>query len=404
MIKDNFNISNNIQKKYLNKNLAQKFLKKFENIASDINFKINSKSEIYNILSKKFKFNFTKRDLKKFQKFRSIAIIGMGGSILGTEAIYEFLKFKIKKEVFFFNDMNLEKINAFKKKVKFNTTLFLVVSKSGNTVETISNLLILNIIKKNSKNLIIISEKNHNFLFRLAKKYNLFYIEHKKYIGGRYSVLSEVGLVPAFLIGVNITNIRKRTQNYLKKNKNILKRSTTELSTLLYKKKFLNLIFINYVPNLEKFLFWSQQLIAESLGKKGTGFFPSISNCPKDHHSLLQLYLDGPRDKVFNIFSFKEKTNVKLNIKKYGDSLKFLHNKSLSKIKIAQKNALLRSFKKNGVPFREFKINNVNEETLGELFSHFILETVIIGKLLDINPFDQPAVEQVKNFTKQLLK
>lgn len=404
MIKDNFNISNNIQKKYLNKNLAQKFLKKFENIASDINFKINSKSEIYNILSKKFKFNFTKRDLKKFQKFRSIAIIGMGGSILGTEAIYEFLKFKIKKEVFFFNDMNLEKINAFKKKVKFNTTLFLVVSKSGNTVETISNLLILNIIKKNSKNLIIISEKNHNFLFRLAKKYNLFYIEHKKYVGGRYSVLSEVGLVPAFLIGVNITNIRKRTQNYLKKNKNILKRSTTELSTLLYKKKFLNLIFINYVPNLEKFLFWSQQLIAESLGKKGTGFFPSISNCPKDHHSLLQLYLDGPRDKVFNIFSFKEKTNVKLNIKKYGDSLKFLHNKSLSKIKIAQKNALLRSFKKNGVPFREFKINNVNEETLGELFSHFILETVIIAKLLDINPFDQPAVEQVKNFTKQLLK
>ena len=155
---------------------------------------------------------------------------------------------------------------------------------------------------------------------------------------------------------------------------------------------------------MEKFLFWSQQLIAESLGKKGTGFFPSISNCPKDHHSLLQLYLDGPRDKVFNIFSFKEKTNVKLNIKKYGDSLKFLHNKSLSKIKIAQKNALLRSFKKNGVPFREFKINNVNEETLGELFSHFILETIIIGKLLDINPFDQPAVEQVKNFTKQLLK
>ncbi len=404
MIKDNFNISNNIQKKYLNKNLVQKYLKKFENIASDINFKINSKSEIYNILSKKFKFNFTKRDLKKFQKFRSIVIIGMGGSILGTEAIYEFLKFKIKKEVFFFNDMNLEKINEFKKKVKFNKTLFLVVSKSGNTVETISNLLILNIIKKNSKNLIIISEKNHNFLFRLTKKYNLFYIEHKKYIGGRYSVLSEVGLVPAFLIGVNITNIRKRTQNYLKKNKNILKRGTTELSTLLYKKKFLNLIFINYVPNLEKFLFWSQQLIAESLGKKGTGFFPSISNCPKDHHSLLQLYLDGPRDKVFNIFSFKEKTNVKLNIKKYGDSLKFLHNKSLSKIKIAQKNALLRSFKKNGIPFREFKINYVNEETLGELFSHFILETVIIGKLLDINPFDQPAVEQVKNFTKQLLK
>ena len=164
-----------------------------------------------------------------------------------------------------------------------------------------------------------------------------------------------------------------------------------------------NLIFLNYSPKTEKFLFWCQQLIAESLGKKGKGFLPIISNVPKDHHSLLQLYLDGPKDKLFQIFSVEDKKKNIIKLKGIFKKNNFLNNQSLKKIKNAQKNALIKAFKKNKIPFREFKIKKINEETLGLLFSYFILETVLIGKLVNINPYNQPAVEQVKRFTKEYL-
>jgi glucose-6-phosphate isomerase len=129
---------------------------------------------------------------------------------------------------------------------------------------------------------------------------------------------------------------------------------------------------------------------------------PVISNAPKDHHSLLQLYLDGPRDKLFNIFSIKQKSKEKISINNIG-SQNFLNKKKLNDIKNSQKKALIKSFKKNKIPFREFLIKSVNEEVLGKLFSFFILETVIIAKLLKINPYNQPAVEQVKVYTKNIL-
>ena len=159
---------------------------------------------------------------------------------------------------------------------------------------------------------------------------------------------------------------------------------------------------MNYFPELEKFLYWCQQLIAESLGKKNQGFLPLISNAPKDHHSLLQLYLDGPKDKFFNIFSLEKNSKSKLNIKTAGIS-KILDKKKISTIKNAQKKALIKAFIRKKIPFREFKIKKENEEVLGQLFSLFIVETIIVGKLLKINPFDQPAVEEVKNNTKKML-
>ena len=168
-------------------------------------------------------------------------------------------------------------------------------------------------------------------------------------------------------------------------------------------KKINNLVFLNYYPELEKFLFWAQQLIAESLGKKNKGLLPVISNVPKDHHSLLQLYLDGPKDKLYNIFYYKKHSKEKVII---SDNLKiksFLKEKKISYIKNAQKEALKKALHKNKIPFRDFKIKNINEEVLGSLFSYFIIETIILGKLLEINPFDQEAVEQVKVYTKKLL-
>ena len=396
-------ITENIQSRYLSKLLLKKFNKKFQSTLSEVDFEINSFQKTLNILNKNFKFNFKLSDLKKFKKFQKIALIGMGGSILGTEAIYNFLQKKIKKKIYFFDDLDENKITNLKKRENLSKILFIIISKSGNTVETLSNTFSLNIIKKQAKNVIIISEKKNNFLFLISKKYNLFYVEHRKHIGGRYSVLSEVGLLPGYLMGINILKLRSNIQACLKNRERVFfKKNILKISNLLATKKLRNLIFINYAPELEKFLFWCQQLIAESLGKKNMGFLPVISNTPKDHHSLLQLYLDGPKDKFFNIFSIKQKSKEKINMGNIGFH-SFLNQKKLDVIKYSQKQALIKSFKKNKIPFREFIIKSVDEEVLGKLFSFFILETVIAAKLLKINPFDQPAVEQVKVYTKNIL-
>ena len=237
----------------------------------------------------------------------------------------------------------------------------------------------------------------------MSKKFNLFHVEHKNIIGGRYSVLSEVGILPAYLMGLNILNLRSGILNLKKKEKLFLKESATQITSLHSAKKINNIVFLNYSPKIEKFLFWCQQLIAESLGKKGRGFFPVISNVPKDHHSLLQLYLDGPRDKLFHIFSLSEDTKEKINFKKNAITNDYLDKKKLSTVKLAQKNALVKVFQKKQIPFREFRINEINEKTLGKLFSYFMYETIIIGKLIKVDPFNQPAVEQVKIYTKKLL-
>ena len=394
---------NFIKKKYLsikrNKKLSNEFVKTLKDISGNLNKTKNT----FHSLSNKFKFSLNFKSIKRFKKYNTVVIIGIGGSILGAEAIYYFLKKKIKKEFIFLNNIDETKINKLKNQKDLNKILFLVVSKSGNTTETLSNFLALKILKRSSKNIIIISEKNDNALHLVAKKMKLFHIEHKNYISGRYSVLSEAGLVAAYLMDINISKLRKNLLCHFNKNRVFLKDSTIKLTNLFKQNKFNNLIFLNYIPELNKFLYWYQQLIAESLGKNKKGFLPVVSPAPKDHHSLLQLYLDGPRNKMFFIFSGETKKNNTINSKNFGKQFNYLNNKSLSKIKDAQKNAFIEALKKEKIPYREFKIQKIDEQTIGELFAYFILETSIVGKLSKINPFDQPAVEQVKINTKKIL-
>lgn len=388
----------------LKKNSHSNLSKKFEKIFLEISNDVKTKKKTLNILDKKFKLNFKIKDLKKFKNYKTITLIGMGGSILGTEAIYNFFQKKIKKKFYFFNNLDENKLYDFKKKENLSKVLFIIISKSGNTIETLSNLFSLNIIKKNSKNIIIISEKKNNLLFSLSKEFNLYYVEHRNYVGGRYSVLSEVGILPSYLMGINIFKIRSKISEIFKTtNKKLLKNNTLKIVNLINSKKFNNIIFLNYCPELEKFLYWNQQLLAESLGKKNKGLLPMVSNAPKDHHSLLQLYLDGPKDNLFYIFSLEESLNKKINIKTGTKFKTFLDQKKISTIKDAQKNALIKTLTKKNIPFREFRIKKINEETIGKLFSLFIIETIVVGKLLNVNPFDQPAVEQVKIYTKELL-
>ena len=207
-------------------------------------------------------------------------------------------------------------------------------------------------------------------------------------MGGRYSVLSEVGMLPAYLMGLNINKFRKHLPKiFSSKSKLFFEDSTLKMTHIYLKQKINNIILFNYCPELNHFLLWFQQLLAESLGKRGKGLLPVISTAPKDYHSLLQLYLDGPKDKLFYIFSLFSGTNQNI----------------LNKVVHAQKESFIKVLKKKNIPFREFKIKKLNEETLGEMFSYFILETAIIGNLLNINPFDQPAVEELKRLTKKFL-
>lgn len=392
-------IKNYIHKKYINKKENKKIIKNYTKIFNEVNFEIKNPKKNLNVLNKNFEFNFKSSDLKRFKNYKTVVVIGMGGSILGAEAIYYFLKKKIKKKFIFLNNLEEDKIVNLKRK-KFSKILFIIISKSGNTIETLSNCFALNILKKKAKNIIIITQKKNNSLYALANKLNLFFIEHKSHIGGRFSVHSEVGVIPALLMGINIKKLRAEVDSYLSdKNKKVLQESAIKLANLINSKKVSNLIMLNYAPELEKFLYWCQQLIAESLGKKNKGFLPLISTAPKDHHSLLQLYLDGPKDKIFQIFSIEKNSKIKLNSRKNN----YLKNKDITFIKNAQKKAMIKTLMKNNIPFKEIKIKSVDEKTLGKLFSFFILETVIIGKLAKIDPYTQPAVEQVKIFTKEFL-
>ena len=170
------------------------------------------------------------------------------------------------------------------------SSLLIVTSKSGNTVETIVNFNTL--IKKTDRNLIITENKN-NYLRNLANQLKCEVIEHNNYIGGRYSVLSEVGMLPAELMGLKPKNFRQL--NNLVKNKNFVEALIKNVSNIVFyinKKKY-NSVIINYDESSNNLFKWYQQLVAESLGKNKQGILPIISNMPKDNHSVMQLYLDG---------------------------------------------------------------------------------------------------------------
>ena len=402
-MRKNIYLKRSISQTNLKKNLHTRNKIKLNKIINNIFISLDRKKDTFHSLSKKFNFSFKLSELVRFNKYKYIILIGMGGSTLGAQSIYSFCAEKIKKNFFFFDNLDQQKIQKLKKNIDLKKCLFIIISKSGNTLETLvnSNLFKDNINKKNT---IIISEKKSNLLNSFAKNKNILHIEHKNYIGGRYSVLSEVGMVPAYFMGLKIKYFRKNLLSFFSsKEKNLLVDNVIKLSNVYKNKKINSIVLLSYAPELNKFLYWCQQLIGESLGKNGKGMLPVVSSAPKDHHSLLQLYLDGPKDKLFYIFSTSANKKIKIYKNIFGKNFSHVENKIFSKVKEAQKNAVIQVLKKKNIPYQEFIIKKKNEETLGELFSHFIIETVLIGNLLGVNPFDQPAVEKVKVLTKKYL-
>ena len=168
-------------------------------------------------------------------------------------------------------------------------------------------------------------------------------------------------------------------------------------------KKF-NSIILNYDELSTDLFKWYQQLLAESLGKNSKGILPVISSMPKDNHSLMQLYLDGPKNSFFTFFDVNDHDNQKINNLEILQSYNFLKNKNLYQIKSAQKKATENIFRKKNIPFRSFRVLQRSEEALGELFTFFMLETILLGDLMKVNPFDQPSVELIKTEANKILK
>ena len=358
------------------------------------NFFLKKDDKLLQSFSENYKYSFNLKKIKKYKKYKNFTLIGMGGSILGAEAIYDFLNYKIGKKFTFINNLN----SNIKKTNKNN--LNIIISKSGNTLETISNSNI--ILGKNSKNLFI-TENSQNYLMKLAYKLKSEIIEHRNYIGGRYSVLSEVGMVPAELMGLDIKKFKRL--NHLINNKKFMRNIIQNVSAiLLFAKRKKNLsVILNYDESSNKLFEWYQQLVSESLGKKSKGIIPLISTMPKDNHSLMQYFLDGPKNNFYTFYSVKDKKSQNIKTNLLLNSFSFIKNKNLSQIKEAQRMATENIFSKKKIPFRTIEVVNKNEQSIGEIFTFFMLETILLGRALKVNPFDQPSVELIKKETKKII-
>ena len=379
-------IFQNFTKKKIKKRLKIFYKKLIDNSTN--------KNNVINSFTKLYSYSFDKNKIIKLKKFKIFQIYGMGGSSLGAKAIYDFVNHKIKKKFYFYDNLDLKN-----QMLKTNQKIFnIVISKSGNTLETIVNDNIFS-----SKNKLYITESRKSYLRNLALRLKSEIIEHKNFIGGRYSVLSEVGMLPAELMGLNSSKFKRFDQLIL--NKSFVNNLLHNVSTLyeMIKKGKTNSIILNYDESSSSLFMWYQQLVAESLGKKSNGVFPIISSMPKDNHSLMQLYLDGNKNCFFTFFDVLNQKSPKINKKKIYNNLNYLKKHNVQSIKSAQKQATKNVFKAKKIPFRSFEVLNKNEETLGELFTFFMLETILLGKMMKLNPFDQPAVELIKKETKKIL-
>ena len=371
------------------------YKKKNKNIIRILSSLLKDQSQLILSLGSKYKNNYNYKKLVNKLEKQNVRIFGMGGSILGAKAIYDFLKEKIKKKFYFID--NIDEKTPFNKKENF---LDLIISKSGNTLETIVN---INIFVKSKSKKIFLTENRNNYLSILAKELKSEIIHHNNFIGGRFSVLSETGMFPAELMGFKASNFRKL--NDIIKDKKFLNSLIMNTSAILnYSKKNYNSIIINYDSQANSLFEWYQQLVSESLGKQNKGILPIISTMPKDNHSLMQYYLDGKKNNFYTFFFSKNSPVNKTKIMKsrlLHETHNYLKDQTVNQILEKQSIATQKVFYKQKLPFRSIVVSKRDENSIGGLFCYFILETILLGRALGVNPFNQPAVELIKIETKK---
>ncbi len=343
-------------------------------------------------------------DLKKYNK---IYILGVGGSSLGGKTLSSVA---VKKNLEFIESIDPETIANFLCKIDLDDSFFVIISKSGETIETIcQTLLVKEYLQQNgcmdfSKKFLFITQNLDNSLAKIALSLNCKIENHPADIGGRYSCFSIVGLLPAAICGLNIEEIVKGAKNIVQNfYDDVAIRNSCYNQLYLHNEGFLGNVVMPYFDNLKNFTDWYRQLWAESLGKNGLGTTPINSMGTIDQHSQLQLYIDGPKDKFFT-FIINDSAKSDFVIKDIENCPTLFGGINLSKILQIEHETTIESLVQKDLPVRVFKIRNLNEKTIGALMMQMFLETIIIGYANNINPFDQPAVEKRKERAKNLLK
>lgn len=384
-----------------------------EKYINEIKDKI-SNLESLNIVNDSNLLNETIDTTIKFSKNKNdFLIFGTGGSNLGAKALINIKQGDIKKNMFFYD--NIDPIN-FKNSIEkidlFNAGI-IIISKSGSTPETLSQFgSLIEIFDQNSsldilyKNSLIITEDKPSPLANIAHKNNCTLLKHPKNIGGRFSLFSNVGMVPSIIAGLDVKKIHLGALAEIEKNKddNYLK-----IGQLFCYQNFQNIftnnVIMTYSDALYYFGKWYLQLWAESLGKERKGITPIHAIGTTDQHSQLQLYLDGPRDKFFTFFTTKHKNlGLKLNNQIMIDNqIDYLIDKTMGDLMQAEQQATIHTFKNNNFPFREIYLDQIDEFSIGQLMAFSIMETIATCLYYEVNPFDQPAVEEGKILTKKYL-
>ena len=366
-----------------------------------------------NIIFDQNKLAETKKIIENYKlNKKKIILFGTGGSNLGARSLYNINNNK-KINIEFYDNVDPYTFDKFFENIDFKTTGFIIISKSGSTPETLAQFASLyqlalqkNNIEELLSNILIITEFKESPLYKISKEKKCLVLEHDNEIGGRYSIFSNVGIVPAILSGINVSELYNGAKEIFN---NIEKNSALDLSKYLCgdkQKQFTSNVIMTYSDNLYFFGKWYLQLWAESIGKNKKGITALHSIGTTDQHSQLQLYLDGPNDKFFTFITTNHiNKGPKLNNDIFENTeIDYFQNKKIGDLMDAEQKATIETFRINKFSFREIFLPKVDEINIGKLLSLSMIETIAACIYLDVNPFDQPAVEQGKTLAKKYLR
>ncbi|MAQ55866.1 MAG: glucose-6-phosphate isomerase [Rhodospirillales bacterium] len=345
----------------------------------------------------------------------TIAILGTGGSSLGAQTVCALSKINSGPKIKFLDNIDPYTLDRFIDETTLDRLGLLIISKSGSTMETLAQAVTiapeLNDFGPNK--IIVITENSDSPLKQFSRQFNLMTLDHDPNIGGRFSAFSMVGVLPALLAGIDVQKFRAGAYETLSQALiadqvlDVPSAVGSAVSVALYREKATRIsVLMSYSDRLSKFSHWYRQLCAESLAKGGEGMTPIAGLGTVDQHSQLQLYLDGPNDKMFTFLSPRHGgigATVDNKISK-EIGLDYAADCTVGDLIDAAHHATHSSIIAKGHPTRLLTIDKLNEASLGALMMHYMLETVMIARLLDINPFNQPAVEDGKLRAQEYLK
>jgi glucose-6-phosphate isomerase len=364
---------------------------------------------------------------------QTLVFYGTGGSSLGGQTLAQIAGWKIpgvategqksRPRTRFYDNLDGETLEGVLRTLDLAETRFIVTSKSGGTAETLAQAIAtLSAVKAAGleaqipKLFLGITEPEKpgkvNGLRTLFAKFGIPMLEHHTGIGGRFSCLTNVGLMPAIARGLDARAIRAGAKSVVDAlfsangPENFAPAVGAAMSVALSKEKGINtLVMMPFADRLGRLASWFVQLWAESLGKGGEGTTPIGALGPLDQHSQLQLFMDGPREHYLTIIRVASKgVGPKVDADLAGlAGADMLGGHTIGDIVDAQAHALPEALARAGRPVRTIDIAKLDEKTLGALLMHFMIETILAGRLLGLDPFDQPAVELAKVLTKERL-